>query len=344
MQQIPLIDIRETGPLALLESHALSARELIRASRTAFGPLAHAASYPAASVGDALVKRWLKRANNPYAAEIAGFAKYLKASGVYALNLIYEFGCTSGVYASSGGPRLLRVLDWPFRRLGEHLVVARQKGPAGEFHNATWPAVSGVYTAMAKGRFAVALNQAPMRRHRGGIYRDWLTNRRMVWRSNALPPAHLLRKVCETAKNYEEAKAMLLKEPIAIPVIYILAGTKPGEGCVIERLEQGAGLREIETRSQVSAGNHFLTHLNGIGHGWMARAIDSCGRGASAGQITPAAASDPEMRWYKPPIANIMSRVCFAASAATGEMSLMGVEGEAPVTGLFTLRADAMAA
>src|ERR1700743_1072060 len=122
MQKIPLVDIRQSGPLALLEGYGQSARELIAASRTAFGPLAHAASYAAAPIGDALVKRWLARTNNPYADEIAGFARHLRASGVFALNLVYEFGCTSGVYASAQGPRLLRVLDWPFKGLGQHLI------------------------------------------------------------------------------------------------------------------------------------------------------------------------------------------------------------------------------
>jgi hypothetical protein len=337
MQQIPLIDIRESGPGALLDAHTESARALIAASRNSFGPLVKAASYLVSPVGDRLVERWLEKTNNPYREEIAGFAKKLGGSGIHALNLVYEFGCTSGVYATSSGPRLLRVLDWPFHGLGKHLVVAHQEGAAGEFHNATWPAVSGVYTAMAEGRFAVALNQAPMRRHKGGMIRDWWTNRRMVWQADGLPPEHLLRKVCEEATNYEVAKQMLLRTKIALPVIYILAGTRPGEGCVIERLEEGAALREMNAEGRVYAANHFLSHLNGIGYGWRPREMDSCGRAVCAGTITPEQASDPQMDWFKFPVANLNSRVCFAATAASGEMSLMGTEGEEKVTELFTL-------
>jgi hypothetical protein len=191
---------------------------------------------------------------------------------------------------------------------------------------------------MAHGRFAVALNQAPMRRHKGGIYRDWFTNRRMAWRADGLPPAHLLRKVCETAANYDEAKQMLMREPVAIPVIYILSGTRPDEGCVIERLETAAAIREMGTGYGVSAANHFLSHINGIGRGWQPREIDSCGRACYANTITPEAAADPSMGWFKPPVANVMSRVCLSANAAEGSLSLMGTEGTAPATELFRLK------
>jgi hypothetical protein len=337
MQQIPLIDIRAGGPVALLDMHADKAYALIRASRRAFGPLVHAASYGAAPLGDWLVKRWLEKTGNPYRDEIAGFAWRLNTSGVWALNLSYEFGCTSGVYATEAGPRLLRVLDWPFEGLGKNLVVAHQQGPAGDFHNVTWPAVSGVFTAVAQGRFAAALNQAPMRRHKSGIYLDWLKNRLWVQRRKALPPAHLLRKACEHASSYEEAKRMLAHEPVAIPVIYILAGVKDGEGCVIERLEEGAAVRELDNHPQVSASNHFQSHINAIGHGWKAREIDSYGRAICAGVITGAEAADPLMRWFKPPIANHNSRLCFAANARDGAMSLIGTEGEQPLTELFRL-------
>jgi hypothetical protein len=337
MQTIPLVDIRDSSPVSLLETNAESARTLIHSSRGTFGRLAEIASYAALPLGDWLAKRWLRKTNNPYASEIEAFAKRLGVSGVYALNLVYECGCTSGVYATPDGPRLLRVLDWPFKGLGQHMLVTHQRGAAGDFHNVTWPAVSGVFTATAQGRFAVALNQAPMRRHKTGIYRDWFTNRFWVNKAKGLPPAHLLRKVCETARDYEEAKDMLMREPIAIPVIYILAGTKNGEGCVIERLEEGAAMREMGGQPSVTAANHFLSHINALGYGWMPREIDSFGRAVCAGTITSAQATDPQLKWLKPPIANVMSRLCFSACPATGSMSLLGLEGEMPVTELFRL-------
>lgn len=335
MQEIPLIDIRDSSPVTLLETRANDAIAIIKASRNSFGSLGYAASFAALPIGDLLARRWLEKTANPYRSEIAHYADRLKVPGVWALNLAYEFACTTGIYATEAGPRLLRVLDWPFLGLGKHIIVAHQKGSGGDFHNITWPATSGVFTAMAKGRFCVALNQAPMRRHNTGLYIDWVRNRLWAWREKSLPPAHLLRKVCETAANYAEAKDMLMREPVAVPVIYSLSGINPGEGCIIERLEAGAALREMGNHPNVYTANHFLSHLNGIGLGWMARPIDSFSRAVSAGVITGRQAVDPQLRWFKPPIANFMSRLCFSGNANEGSFSLMGTEGETEVTALM---------
>jgi hypothetical protein len=338
MQIIPLIDLREGTLPELLDTHRRRALALIEAGRRTFGRLGYAASLPLLPLADRLARKWLEKTSNPYRSEIAAFAARLRASGLWALNMCYEFGCTSGVYATSEGPVLLRVLDWPFEGLGKHMVVAQQSTQAGEFYNVTWPGLSGVFTAMAPGRFAVALNQAPMRRFRTGIHTDWLRGRMMVWKSKGLPPAHLLRKVCETARDYDEARLMLLTEPICIPVIYVLAGTAEHEGCVIERLEEGAALREMKGRGSISAANHFLSHINGLGYGWRPREVDSCGRAVAAGAIQTQEAEDPEMGWFTPPIANHNSRMCFSGNAATGALSLMGTQGEQPVTELLKVK------
>jgi hypothetical protein len=337
MQIIPLIDIRDRTPGMLLEGHIAEARALLEASRRSFGPLVHAASYPAAYLGDRLARRWLEKTRNPYLAEIEGFARTLGVPGIYALNLVYEFGCTGGVYATDHGPRLLRVLDWPFLGLGKHTIVAHQRGSGGDFHNVTWPGTSGVFSAMARGRFAAALNQAPMRRHKGGMLRDWFSNRLHAGRATGLPPAHLLRKTCEEAPDYAAAKAMLMREPVSIPVIYILSGTQPGEGCVIERLEEAAAVRELGKGASVSAANHFISHINGIGHGWRPREIDSASRAAQAETIKPLQAFDPDMSWFTYPIANHNSRLCMSAGAAEGTMLLAGTQGAQRVTELFRL-------
>jgi hypothetical protein len=42
-----------------------------------------------------------------------------------------------------------------------------------------------------------------------------------------LPPAHLLRQVFEEAQSYAEAVERLCQTPVAVPVIYILAGVDP---------------------------------------------------------------------------------------------------------------------
>lgn len=333
---IPYIDVRESGPLAIVESHKDMTASLIQASRGAWGIASKIASGLALPIGDKLSMRWLKKTDNPYREEIAKTAEIVGGKGVVALNMSYEWGCTSGAFqAEAGAPTMARILDWPFPALGEHTIVAHQKGPAGEFHNVTWPGVSGVFNAVAHGRFAAALNQAPMRRHWTGIFLDWARNRHYFNKQDALPPSHLLRHVFETAKDYEEAKKMLSTTPVSIPVIYILSGTKEGEGCVIERTEDKAAIREMKD-GRVAAANHFETHLNGLGHGWMPRAMCSHTR-AVAAAATPLQDFNKGFEWFRDPIANKVSRLAMVANAATGEFKVIGTAGATPVTKVFSM-------
>ena len=62
----------------------------------------------------------------------------------------------------------VRTLDWPFKGLGRHIAVARMRGAGGgDFFSVTWPGYVGALTAMAPGRFAACINQAPMWRRSG---------------------------------------------------------------------------------------------------------------------------------------------------------------------------------
>jgi len=228
---------------------------------------------------------------------------------------------------------LTRVLDWPFPKLGENVVVTLQASEAGDFYNITWPGISGVFNGMAQGRFAAALNQAPMRRHKTGIALDWIRNRMLVNSEYSLPPAHLLRKVFETAANYEEAKILLSTTPISIPVIYILTGINQTEGCVIERLENSYVIRELHN-DKVCASNHFESNFNDVGYGWLPREPNSKARLQSACSLA-AADIDAGFNWCKAPIANSLSRLALIANAKDGTLSVMGTEGEKPVTYIF---------
>jgi hypothetical protein len=195
------------------------------------------------------------------------------------------------------------------------MVVAHQSGPAGEFFNMTWPGLCGSFQGLAPGRFAVAINQAPMRRHRAGYAGDWLRNRVAVKAGRGMPPAHLLRQVLEIAPDYAAAKKQLSETHLAVPAIFILSGTQRGNVCVA---------------------NHFETRLDGNGHGWRPRPIDSRGRVAAARALTDTDFAD-DFTWYQPPIANAHSRLAFNANAATGELALMGTDGAKPATHVFRL-------
>jgi hypothetical protein len=286
-------------------------------------------------VSDFLSKRWLEKSNNPYRDEIGQNAEIIGIKGVHALNLAYEWGCTTGVYNTDNGVVMTRVLDWPFPTLGENIVVAHQRGPAGDFHNLTWPGFSGVLQATAEGRFSAAMNQAPVRRTSGGAIRDWLRDRHLVNKGNALPPAHLLRKAFETAANYQEAKKILSTEPVSMPVIFTLAGVNKGEGCVIERTDTKAMIREMQD-GRVCAANHFETGLNGAGNGWTARGETSLPRMEYA-RALPIADIDSKFTWLRPPVSCEFSRVAAVFSPSKGRLEVLGTAGVKPVTKIFQL-------
>ncbi len=335
MLTIPFIDVRTTGPNQVVRLFAGRAKDLIKASRRTLGPVSDVAFHLLLPSGDRLSRDWLSRTRNPYLAEIRHSAETLGVPGVFAFNLCFEWGCTSGVYTRDAQPTITRVLDWPFPRLGENLIVVHQRGPAGDFHDITWPGIAGMFQGMATGRFAAALNQAPMQIHRLTYAGDWLRNRRDVFRSGGLPPAHLLRKAFEEAANYAEARDMLCRTPIALPVIYILAGVEDGEGCVIERTEHDHAVRPI-AHDRVCAANHFETHLHRIGRGWRSRPIDSAGRARKA-LMLPIAEVNDQFDWFKSPIANPHTRVVMMADARSGFLRVFGAEGTRRVTEVFKL-------
>lgn len=334
LPELPFIDIRDTSPVMLAEQEKARAVALLDAGKDLYGLFTRAASRMAFPLGDRIARHWLEKTDNPYREEIEAMAEAIGHRGIHALNLSYEWGCTCGVFETSGAPRLVRVLDWPFPGLGEHAVLAHQKGSGGEYYNVTWPGMSGVFQAMAPGRFAVALNQAPMRRYATGMVLDWVRNRARMLRQNSLPPAHLLRQVCEEAQSYEEAKQRLAETPISLPVIYILSGMKLGEGCVIERTESEYAIRELAPQGRVMAANHFATDLNGIGMGWMPRSLcagESHGR-AKAMEALEMIPTAKDLSWFRAPIANSFSRLVMVAEA-TGECFMtVGVQGGEPVT------------
>ena len=334
MTVIPSIDIRSGSLVDLAREHGEAAKALIAASRRTLGPLSEPIGHFALPAGDRVSRDWLAKTGNPYLPEIDAIAHHLNTPGVYALNICFEWGCTSAVYGLDGGPMLTRVLDWVFPHLGEAIVVARQRGPAGEFHNVTWPGMTGMFHGLATGRFAASLNQAPMRRHRLTYAGDWLRNRRLVFRANALPPEHLLRQTFEQARDYEDAKRRLCHTPVAIPVIYTLAGIREGEGCAIERTEEDFAIREMDG-DRVCAANQFDTILNVRG-GWRPRPIDSAGR-AHRARAVPLASIDDRFGWFQPPVANSHSRVVLTADAAHGALRVMGTNGLQPVTETFRL-------
>jgi hypothetical protein len=184
-----------------------------------------------------------------------------------------------------------------------------------------------VLTALAAGRFAVALNQAPMRNPVGFYYLDWAANRRRVWSMPHPTPAHVLRSVCDAAETFEQALGRLAAAPISTPAIFSLAGVEASETAVIERTETDA---RVHRGSQVAA-NHWQAR------GWTghARGVDSAGRAAAMSVLAPGL--DTDFAWLRPPILNARTRLAMVGDARAGRLTAQGFEQERPATELLHL-------
>jgi len=317
LSEIPVTDIQRSIGLETLEAHEVRAHRLIDAATRGVPKTALKAL-------DAVSRKWLTRWNNAQLDEIDRVAAMLARPGAYFLSVNYEWGCTCRVAPSPSGDtaRMVRVLDWRTPGLGANVVAARVESNAGSFAALTWPGYTGVLQAMAPGRFSAALNQAPMRRPIGLFAIDWAANKARVWSRPHPTPAHLLRQVFETARDFEEASTLLIQSPIASPCIYVLAGTAEDETVVIERVEERA---EIHRGPGVAA-NHWQAS------GWRgsARGYDSPGRAKMFDGLSPEFSNFS--KWLKSPVLNPLTRLALVADAQEGRVLAQGFEREAPAT------------
>ena len=330
MPAIPITDVRDGGPLRHAQKCAMQARAL-RDDCLAFFPRAAAPLVPTL---DGVARRWLTRSRSPYVPEIAQIAASLGFPGVWFLNGSYIWGCTSLACEEAGSTWLVRTLDWPFPGLGRHVEVARMQGPAGEFFSVTWPGYAGTLTAMAPGRFSACLNQAPLRRrthHPWLRLFDFVANALNTWSIRHMPPDQLLRQAFETCGSYAEARCMLETEPVARPVIYMLAGCAPGERCVIERTEEDFVTHEDNTcaandwvvsrpdwEARIIAAHLFTSSAEEAAQRSRARRDALAGFGGSV--------AEAEFDWVKPPVLNPYTRIAAVMCAARGILRVAGYE------------------
>ena len=325
-QVIPVVDLTASLPGTLADTHGHYMDALVASARRMLpGPLL--------PMLDGFSRHWARRSANPYYGEVEALSGKMTA-GAWFMNFCFEWGCTTGVAADPGGTgmRMLRTLDWPFHGIGQYVLVARQSGKAGPFLNITWPGFVGVITAMAPGRFALAINQAPLvRRGYLPLPLDWLLNRIRVFRSPHLPPAHLARQVMETCRSFDEARDMLETTPIALPAFFTLAGPRSGEGCVIERTETRAWIH----RAPAAVANHWLkSGLLG-----RPRGVDSRRRHRLMNGLSRLPAK--EFDWMLHPIHNKDTRLSVVANAGTGELLVQGWEVDGAATEILHHREPA---
>ncbi|MFM8454832.1 MAG: hypothetical protein ACKOAD_07775 [Gammaproteobacteria bacterium] len=343
MQNIPFITLGPDNNLnQLIQQDPKNAQQMFLDIENSYGLASKILNAAAMPLGDAVCKKWLKKNQNPYLKEIQGASALVQKPGAYALNLAYEWGCTSGFVCIDQEIHLLRILDWPFPGLGKTMMVAQHKSSLGDFYNMTWPALSGSFNAFAPGRFAIAINQAPMRRHLGNCVYDWAKNRVLWYKSKALPPSHLLRQVFEQAKDYTEALNMLENTELALPVIFSLLGPGPNQACIIERTEKAFATRHfnpaLHNNTLLGTANHFESRFNGQGHGWLPRAIVSDERSRCFSSLSPQDEIQKQgFQWLKYPILNSLSRLAFRVNMAQNQLELVGLEGSEIVTRILKI-------
>jgi hypothetical protein len=160
---------------------------------------------------------------------------------------------------------------------------------------------------------------------------DWLAARGPFWRSRALPPAHLLRRVCDEAADFGTAAAMLMAEPVSAAAFFTLAGPGAGEGCVVERRADGGGAVRRPAAPSVAVANHWIAmpcagrprdRASGERQARMEALLERC-----------VCLAPFDLAWLAPPILNDDTRVVAVAEPATGRLVLQGFErGGQPAT------------
>jgi hypothetical protein len=324
LPRVPVIDVREGGAVAHARARIVQA-QAVRDACLGWLPAGRLLAWP----GDPLLRWWLRRSGSRYVGDIDAIARSARGRGVWFLHGAYLFGCTTLADEGMAGPRLRRTLDWPFPGLGRLVEVARQQGAAGDYLNVTWPGFAGVLTAVAPGRFAAAINQAPMRRRTRAAWLRWLDYTlnavAALARGGREPPEHLLRRAFETCATFEAAHDLLRTAPVARPVIFTLTGTKAGERVVIEREERTARTRR-ETTVVANAWHDPAP-------GWEPRV---CGTGTPvennrrriAALSAWAGRRDGAFAWAQPPVTNDFTRLTVEMCAASGTLRLAGWEAD----------------
>jgi hypothetical protein len=319
---VPLVDLRGGGPAGYACQWPARV-EAVRGACLGWLP----AGRLMARVADPLVRRWMRRSGSAYVGDIEVIAGAVPGPGTWLLHGAYLFGCTALIDPGAQGPRLRRTLDWPFPGLGRLVEVARQRGPAGDYLNVTWPGFAGVLTAVAPGRFAAAINQAPLRRRTTA---DWL--RWTDYAINAVGalagsrrelPDHLLRRAFETCASFEAARDLLLTTPVARPVLFTIVGTRRHELALIEREETAARL----FAGTAAVANNWHDEQRG----WEGRV---CGTGQPAennrrrqSALDAWAGKDSTaLDWAKPPVINPFTRLTTELCASTGALRVAGWE------------------
>jgi hypothetical protein len=324
---IPVVDLGTDGFDRLVHDFRDRLDVILGAARRQY-------TSPVLWLGDRLSRGWAARADLPYLDEYAAVAAAVGQPGAWLLNFSYEWGCTSAAVIDqpSGVPALLRTMDWQMPCLGRTLLAVRRRGAAGSWVNLGWPGFVGTVQAVARGRFAAALNQAPDPDSGWGHLGDWLAGKLTIWHNGLMPPALLLRSVCDDCPSFAEARARLIHTPICAGAFFTLVGLSAGDSVVIERTCREAVVHD----GPGAVSNHWLSpRLPGQSRSANTRERLAAMRSHQAAR-TP---ETPPFAWLVPPILNDTTRVALEAVPATGALRVRGYEPEGQATGTTVLTA-----
>ncbi len=237
--------------------HAVVVRRLLRAARREAERDYSWAMIKAVDAGFSLLRR-LNGAHD-YVRELEGFAD---AAGVdvddlYLANILYDLtvwggvasvGCTSMLHSGPPHPMIARNMDWSAPKgIGAESVVFRFVDDVGEYLSVGFPGVIGVVSGISSHGFALTVNQAP------GV----LTNPFSAL--NSLPVLWLTRTVFDEAASYRQARTILDANPAASAALYLLAGSAPGEGMLIESDGDDDTVTRVRAGGHIVVANHWLT-------------------------------------------------------------------------------------
>lgn len=192
--------------------------------------------------------------------ELRGMAKITKAAGLdyyklYFMNLGYDFQahCTTAVVkCPSGGPVHLRNLDWdevtmwPFS-----IYVEFQKGGKTIYEGPTWVGFAGLVTGYRTNSWSVSLNFRKSGSSTQLVNNVWQFLARGGW-----PAFHLIRNTLHNTATYKEAVQIFSSARLMAPCYFVLAGSAPTHGIVIERSRAGADACQTLDMSIVGSCKH----------------------------------------------------------------------------------------
>ncbi|MCP5374852.1 MAG: hypothetical protein H6743_01975 [Rickettsiaceae bacterium] len=268
---------------------------------------------------DQVSKKWLLHNKTPYFEEIEMMANHVNCSGIYFLNTLHEWGCTTRVGPNKNGqPTMWRVLDWPLYGLGANALIINRELFGAPCINLGWPLYSGIVNLICPGRFCIAINQAPkFKKFLGGIelpeYALSIYQKLLFLSKKDILPSHLVRIAGQVCNSFSEALDLLCKNKTCIPAIFIIVGTKSTEYAIVEHQ------------------NSCTTIFNGpmcVANHWRFTPpiYEELSNSFARENALKLASLNQDFSWLIPPILNRDSRLAMIITPVTGFVKGVSIE------------------